>query len=782
MDGNLTEQSWTDIPPIGDFVDLRTGQPAEMKTRVQIATARRWLYIAAACETENARRLKVSRQKRDSDVFNDESFEVLLDPLENHGRVYRFVINAGGTRMDEVIPTDGRGTGDQRPAWLGRARRVAAPRRAHWVAEIGIDLASLGLSAKNAGTWRANLIRHARGVSTSDSAWSLPRFWQFGCDRERMGSLAGIEVRGLSTGCGLRILGNELLPERNTLRGRAGVEVTNDADSRRTFDLNLRTPTRLLDKRQAILEAKSRTTVEFRYDMHIEEEQEIRVEVLDHDTQMAAAAIGYVLTTPQPILVGLDRSYYTDETSATLWGKLVGGSNNKQFSVKMFHSVTTELVWKNDQRIQLTNVAGGLRWFTLSLPAAKLPVGGYLVQTVMDDLGQRYRLWSALRRLNPRKGEVKVDANGHLLRDGGLFYPVEIRRVARPDAAFFDEIKSKAAFNMNGGWDLVTTATTGNVGKMYEGSGLLGNVNVDHLYYPLRASHDAPIARVKQLSESPAMFAYGMETLPDEETTATEAATSVRNYLQSLDPYHPFYVVLGHPSRAERCRDCADFLVMRCRAMGAGGAGEPEWVYEQVRQARQSVGLTIPVVAMLSAYRDPEQGLERPTPPQMRAMTYMALVAGAVGVIFDGYDYGGANDPEKKGFAENSNLRETIYVLSRHVALLGPIVLAPEARDAVTVEQPPYGSVRWTTRRYAGGVRLIAVNGAARTAYAAFRLPPSEGSSGGAAQPAPAVEVLDLLENRRVAVENQRFTAEFEPYGTHVFAINTKGEELKRER
>jgi len=779
IDGKLAEQCWRGIPPLGGFVNLVNGSPARPKTQVQLAAARRWLYIAAICETEDIRRIKAFRDRRDSDVFNDDSFEALIDPLEPDGRVYRFVINSRGTRMDEIIPFGGHGVTKGRPFWLGRARHDVPPEQNRWTAEIAIDLASLELSSKNTGLWRANFIRHARGASRSDSAWAPARFWSFGCDKDRMGTIVGMERGGLAGGCRLRIASSDVRPAENLLIGRIAVEISNEMPERRVFDVTLRTMTRWVNTQQISAPGNAQKTMEFPLEMSLGEEHEIKIEATEPDTKMVVAAVGHVLVPTAPLKTWLDRSFYSKETTASLRAEIAPGKSGKQaFRLRLFNAETGGQLWEGAPQTFEASAGAPSRLAT-HIPLSRVPLGGYLAEAVLDDptAGQRYRVWSAMRRLAPRKGEVKADAGGFLLRDGEPFFPIEVRR-AYSTVEAYKQIKSKSAFNIYWAWYIVYQGTDSFMQNAYKGTGCLGDVNVNNLYYARSEEREDRIARIKRVAAVPCMFAYGMEHLPGEDDFSTEPMKTVQSYLQSLDPYHPFYMVLTHPSQVERYRDYADFLVMCCGAIGPGQSGEPEWVWEQIRCARQRAGPTIPVVAMLPAYRDYSQGLERPTPPQMRAITYMALVGGACGIVFDGYHYLTLTDPAKRGFSNDPALLDTISALSREVAFLGPSMISP-SRGAdilpVSVEQPPDGSVRWTVRRAAASpgsagilpsYYIIAVNGSAQQAYAAFRL--------GSTDILPVIEVREVFQNRAVALDGSRFSVEFEPYGTRVFAITAK--------
>jgi len=765
IDGRLVEACWREATPLGDFLNIADGKVAEPKTRVLVAQRGRWLYVAAACETEDIRRLVALRTRRDSDVFNDDSFEVLLDPVEPSGRVFRFVINSLGTRMDEVIPFDGRGVGESRPFWLGRARQGKFPAEQRWTAEIAVDLASLGLGPKNKGRWRVNFIRHTRGYTRSDSAWSPPRIWRFGCDKARMGVLGPVDLRAVGYGCRLRVASAEARLSETALRGRIAVEVENTASRQRAFDIVLRTTTRWMDRRRVVVGSGERASVGFDFEMALGEEPELKIEAADPDLGIPLAATAYVLKPPPPLKTRFDRSYYTAEASATFLAEIgLSPSAERSLEMRLFNAGDGKMVWHRSVP-SLKSRKGAIRSRVAAVvPVARLPVGGYLMETVLSDQvgGLRYRVWSAMRRLAARRGEIKVDwGGGFLRRDGKPFYLVEVRRVDRPRDLVFDDLQSRTAFNVNWGWRIYYKNPENYVRRVYEATGCLADMNVDQLYWAKREQRDLYIENVRRLAALPCMFGYHMEHLPGEEGFSTEPVATVRTYLQSLDPHHPFYVILGDSHQAARYRDCADFLAVRCRAVAPGGVSQVEWVYEQMRRARSSAGRGVPIVAMFPAYRDLEKGIERPTAEQMRAMTYLAFAAGAAGVIFDGYHYRTSDDPLKRGFSNEPRLREMIYILSRHAAFLGPILAAPEDRSAVRVVQPPLGSVRWTARRWGGVVYLLAVNASAQKAYAAFE-PGDGGAFGG---------VREIFENRAIGLDGSRFSMEFGPYETHVFAI-----------
>jgi hypothetical protein len=758
IDGRPVEDVWKSAQTLRQFFAIDEGEPANPPTTVSLCAQDRRLYISAVCGSPENAPIVAERTRRDSDVFNDDSIEVLIDPVGPHGRVYRFVINSIGTRMEEIIPFDGRGTGDALPCWTARAQRREPTVGDGWTAEFEIDLASLDIGAGNEGRWRANFIRHARGPVRQDSAWARPRFWEFGCDKERMGVLTDVPTRGLATDCRMAVTDSSAWVAESVLRGRLSVEVRNDNPDRRAYSLHLRTPSRWVSTERLSVDGRSKKSVSFDYELALAEPRELWFEVVDRDRKLPAAAIAFRPKLSPLLDAWFDRSFYSDEEQAHFRVE-IGNRQPKKDSVvlNLYDAESAKRLWSG--RLELQPNENGIGAATeVGLPLDDLSPGSYLVETIFEDAaaGRRHRLWKAMRLLKPADGEIKVDAGGFLRRAGAPFYPLEIRRIMATDALGLNQVDEQTAFNAIWAWYLRWRSTDIVVTNLYRATECLGDVDVGDLTTAKGPRRDEMLGDLQRLADIPIVFGYGMASLPGEDTWSTESAAQARRYVGNIDPRRPFYAVLGSEQQAWRFREAADFLVVPCRAIGPDGVGEPEWVYEQIARARRQAGPRVPVVALIPAYRDPQRHQDRPDAAQVYAMTYLALVAGAAGVIYDGYEI-----PDENGFSQDRALREMIFSLSHHIGFLGPIVISRSAKADIVADQPPYGAIRWTAHRHAGRLYIVAVNAAPRTAYAAFR-PAGRGVFR---------DVTEVLEKRPIRTDNSRFAAQFAPYGSHVFAI-----------
>ena len=91
IDGNLEKEAWKGVPLSGRFVDLVTGEPGFMDTRVSCLWDEKALYVGFRVQEPNVR---ATLTERDSFIWNDNDVEVFLDGEDCY---YEFEINALGT-------------------------------------------------------------------------------------------------------------------------------------------------------------------------------------------------------------------------------------------------------------------------------------------------------------------------------------------------------------------------------------------------------------------------------------------------------------------------------------------------------------------------------------------------------------------------------------------------------------------------------------------------------------------------------------------------------------
>ncbi len=174
IDGKLNDPSWRDAAWTDLFVDIegdRKPRP-RLRTRAKMTWDERYFYIAAELEEPD---VWGTLTKHDSVIFQDNDFEVFIDPDGDTREYYEFEINALNTTWDLFLPRKYKEGGKAANSWeipgLQSAVHVAGtlndPRRKdkRWTVEIAMPWAALAQYAHKPAPpqpgdeWRVNFSR-----------------------------------------------------------------------------------------------------------------------------------------------------------------------------------------------------------------------------------------------------------------------------------------------------------------------------------------------------------------------------------------------------------------------------------------------------------------------------------------------------------------------------------------------------------------------------------------------------------------------------------------------
>jgi ketosteroid isomerase-like protein len=103
IDGRLDDAAWQAVPWTDDFVDIegeRRPKP-RLRTRAKMLWDDKYFYIGAELEEPH---VWGTLTKHDSVIFNDNDFEVFIDPDGDNHDYYEFEINALNTSWDLFLP------------------------------------------------------------------------------------------------------------------------------------------------------------------------------------------------------------------------------------------------------------------------------------------------------------------------------------------------------------------------------------------------------------------------------------------------------------------------------------------------------------------------------------------------------------------------------------------------------------------------------------------------------------------------------------------------------
>ena len=186
IDGNLDKPFWHNAPFTDDFVDIEGDcRPIPQKrTRVKMLWDDQFLYIGAYME-EN--QIFATLTERDSVIFQDNDFEVFIDPDGDTHAYYEIEINALNTVWDLLLIKPYRDGGPPVNGWDIRGLKTAVhlngklndPQAENrgWSVEIALPFASLRECDRNHSNprpgdiWRINFSRVNWQLESTESGY-----------------------------------------------------------------------------------------------------------------------------------------------------------------------------------------------------------------------------------------------------------------------------------------------------------------------------------------------------------------------------------------------------------------------------------------------------------------------------------------------------------------------------------------------------------------------------------------------------------------------------------
>jgi hypothetical protein len=162
LTGNVSDAVWQNALKLDGFA-LRGGQPAHEPTEVRLVYTDDALYAAFRCLESSMDKLLTARTERDSDVWEDDSVELVLNPGALRDTYYQIIINSAGAIFD------GRSAvGEETDtSWNAALDVKTSLGDGQWIAELKVPFADLGLRSRPKGEiWLCNFARNDRsGVS-----------------------------------------------------------------------------------------------------------------------------------------------------------------------------------------------------------------------------------------------------------------------------------------------------------------------------------------------------------------------------------------------------------------------------------------------------------------------------------------------------------------------------------------------------------------------------------------------------------------------------------------
>ena len=216
IDGDvLGDAAYADAMPATGFVQNRPfeGQPASERTEVRIVYTADTLYFGIVCFTDETDSIVSADSRRDSDLTETDSFQIILDTYLDGQNGFVFGTNPAGIEYDGQVTNEGQGSGRfgggaGRPGnnrqqagsgggfnlnWDGVWQVETQVTDIGWTAEVAIPFRTLRYPTNDIQTWGMNFQRNIR-IRNEQAYWSpLPR--QYSINRISLaGELLGVDV------------------------------------------------------------------------------------------------------------------------------------------------------------------------------------------------------------------------------------------------------------------------------------------------------------------------------------------------------------------------------------------------------------------------------------------------------------------------------------------------------------------------------------------------------------------------------------------------------------
>ncbi|MDF3056299.1 MAG: hypothetical protein K0R17_514 [Rariglobus sp.] len=259
-------------------------------------------------------------------------------------------------------------------------------------------------------------------------------------------------------------------------------------------------------------------------------------------------------------------------------------------------------------------------------------------------------------------------------------------------------------------------------------------------------------------------------------------ATIVASYarLRRADPSRPVLLNLGqgvawdnwhgrgvrtrhpedYPGYLKGC-DIASFDIYPANATHPEVAGKLHLVADGVTRLARWTDEQKPVWTCIETTRFNNEG-QKPTPVQVRAEVWQALIAGARGLIYFVHQFKPVF--REAALLDDAEMTATVTALNQQITALAPVLNSPALRDAATVRVVnPSVPMAFTARRHDQAIHLFAAASRDGETAATFTVHGLTGEH--------RVEVLG--ENRTLTARDGVFTDRFTSWDVHLYRIST---------
>lgn len=715
IDGKGDDTAWKNLPWFSDFVLLgeNTRKPTA-QTRFKTVHDGNTIYFFIEADEPQMKELRMERTERDSDIWNDDCVEIVIDPNCSQDRFYHFAVSAAAAVFDEERLQGGLVASAR---WNCRGMKCASTRSENkWTVEIAIPLVSLGMERTD-GKIALNIAREryagiARGAEIS--SFSPAKSKLLAPDDFAPFTLTGGNMKKFAWKLtGPYALRTVKRNGRVLLDGKIHL-INNSGEMGRGF-ITFRINNGPVQRKTVIMDSGVSNEIILAVEADPTQKSALLdVQLTGMDRSILLQRQIPVNIDYSPMTVKLLDPPYRNTIFSDMKVKALTGLVQIHDETAGNKEVILTFSRKNGKVISSTRGAAG----KFSLPLPELEDGEYNLHV---QCGRYIREIPVFKR-PAKKGMVRFDADKVMYVDGKPFFPY----------GWFNcrDLERAAGYGFNVVIEYAITAYKGDaLVKYFDRLHALGMKGLIYCYpdsgMNSRAAQRLPLSqeeaekirqRVRSIKDHPALLGWYLCDEPDLSPALPERLKEIHDICATEDPYHPT-VILNNTGEGYRKYAASGDIVMPDiypNFMQNGNSGVPMiTIYDSLQSCAASGNRILWCTPQGFNYGDcGHTGQRVPSPAELRNMHYQTFLGGATGFIWYIYEY---NYPYPEVFTTLSDLLTESSKL--------PFAFAPGKRQMVKTGNPGVIAGRYD---HDGNRWLIVVNTLYKETGFTLELPPGK--------------------------------------------------------
>ena len=102
IDGKIDDIAWQRQPDIPEFLDIDLTTPVSVRTEGWVCYDEDYYYLAVRCYEPFLDMLKTDANRRDGELFEDDSIEIFIDTNRDRKSYYQFIVNSAAIVYDAI--------------------------------------------------------------------------------------------------------------------------------------------------------------------------------------------------------------------------------------------------------------------------------------------------------------------------------------------------------------------------------------------------------------------------------------------------------------------------------------------------------------------------------------------------------------------------------------------------------------------------------------------------------------------------------------------------------